>query len=260
MLSLIVPVLAEEFPDARYIWLIRNGLDMVASAYQKQWYTRHSENYERYEDCSPLKKAWIGGRIQGDRCGSMSSAEWANLDRFGRCCWYWSYVNQLIERDLKKYAPDRYFILRLEEINKKLLNLIDWMGLKVSTAPTAGRENIARRIPYHWTDWSAQEQRTFQFWCGDLMDRFYPLWRTCISKEVKLFVTQYLRLLKRKLEEASAQVQQQRKQLKHLREQRDSLKAERDSLLNSFSWKLTRPVRAVGRTEVGRALKRLKGG
>ena len=51
-LSLVIPALVRAFPQARYIWLIRNGLDMVASAYSKQWYSGHSENHDRYEDCT----------------------------------------------------------------------------------------------------------------------------------------------------------------------------------------------------------------
>ena len=36
-LALIIPVLRELYPQARFVWLIRNGLDVVASAHQKQW-------------------------------------------------------------------------------------------------------------------------------------------------------------------------------------------------------------------------------
>ena len=177
-LSLLIPVLTDVFPDARYIWLIRNGLDVVASVYQKQWYTGHSENHDRYEDCPPIERAWIDGRIEGDRCGDMSTIEWNKLVRFGRCCWYWSYVNRIIESDLNKYAAGRFKLLRLEELDMELSKVIRWMGLKAAIVPTAKRYNVAKRNPYYWTMWTDQQRATFDYWCGNPMDRFYPAWRT----------------------------------------------------------------------------------
>ena len=177
-LSLIIPVLAEAFPKAGYIWLIRNGLDMVASAYQKQWYTGHSENHDRYDDCSQIEKDWINGRICGDLCGDMDSEKWANLSIFGKCCWYWNYVNRLIEKDLHQYCPKSFFLFRLEEMDKTFKDLIKWMGLKAAILPLAGRFNSAKRKPYHWTNWTVEERNTYERFCGDLMDRFYPSWKT----------------------------------------------------------------------------------
>jgi hypothetical protein len=229
-LSLIIPVLADVFPDARYIWLIRNGLDVVASAYQKQWYTGHSENHDRYEDCPPIEKAWIDGRIQGDRCGDMSAVEWANWDRFGRCCWYWSYSNRVIESDLNQYAPGRFFLLRLEDIDKGLRNLIDWMGFKVEIVLPIERHNIAKRVPYHWTQWSAEERTIFEHMCGDLMDRFYPSWRMYTGRDSEVFVAPALRGLRQTIEMLSEQLQQcterlrqQSEHIEHLADQNRDL-------------------------------------
>jgi hypothetical protein len=177
-LSLIIPVLAETFPEARYIWLLRNGLDVVASAYSKQWYSGHSENHDRYEDCPPLERAWIHGRIQGDRSGDISIQEWNDLDRFGKCCWYWGYVNRVIEEDLKNYAGHRHILLRLEELDLKFHDLVKWMGLKAVMLPRAKPYNTGKRIAYHWSHWSTSERQVFSRWCGNLMDRLYPSWRT----------------------------------------------------------------------------------
>jgi hypothetical protein len=177
-LSLILPVLVDVFPQARYIWLMRNGLDTVASAYSKQWYSGHSENHDRYEDCPPLEQAWIDGRIEGHRCGDVSPEQWAALDRFGRCCWYWSYVTRLIESDLQRYASDRFWLVRLETLDRQIPGLLSWMDLQAAMVPVAKRTNVGKREPYPWTVWTAEQRRVFEHWCGDLMDRFYPQWRT----------------------------------------------------------------------------------
>ena len=181
-LSLIIPVLAETFPEARYIWLIRNGLDVVASTYQKQWYTGHSENHDRYEDCSPIEREWIDGRIDADRCGDMSSQEWSRLDRFARCCWYWNYVNRVIENYLNQYCPGRFFLFRLEEMDKIFNDLVKWMSLKAAILPLGGRFNTAKLDPYQWIKWTIEEKKTFEHFCGDLMNRFYPSWKAATGE------------------------------------------------------------------------------
>lgn len=177
-LSLIIPILREAFPKARYIWLLRNGLDAVESAYRKQWYSGHSEKHDRYEDCPPLQRAWIDGRIEGDRCGEMSSEEWQNLDRLGKCCWYWSYINRTIETDLERYAPGAYTTIHLEDFDVELPNLLKWMDFSPAMLPQAKRHNISKREPYHWSNWTAEQRQTFEHWCSEQMDRYYPNWRS----------------------------------------------------------------------------------
>jgi len=177
-LSLIIPILADTFPQARYIWLIRNGMDVVASAVQKQWYTGHSENHDRYEDCPPIEKAWIDGRIRADLCGEMTCEEWNSLSRFAKCCWYWAYVNKLIESDLEKCAPGKHTLVKLEELDSRLPGLLKWMGLKAAIVPKTRRTNTAKRTPYHWTGWTEEEKKIFTSLCGEFMDRYYPEWRT----------------------------------------------------------------------------------
>jgi hypothetical protein len=176
-LALMIPVLKETYPQARYIWLLRNGLDVVASAMQKQWYSGFSENHSRYEACTPLQKAWIDGRIRGDGCGEMSTTEWKHLGRFDKCCWYWRYVNQLIVQDLNIPNLDGYYLLRLETLAQQLPSLLGWMGLETAVTPPIVQQNRAKRPPYHWSKWTQSERLAFVYWCGDLMEAFYPEWR-----------------------------------------------------------------------------------
>jgi hypothetical protein len=177
-LSLIIPILVGTFPNAKFIWLIRNGLDQVSSAFAKQWYSGHSENHDRYEDCPPVERMWIDGRIRGDLAGSVSKEEWNQMSRFEKCCWYWNYVNRLIYKDLTLHAKDSYRQLKLEEINHELGSLLDWMGFKVTIVPSAKKINIGKRPPYHWSEWSHEDRESFKKWCGDLMDIYYPEWRS----------------------------------------------------------------------------------
>lgn len=176
-LSLIIPVLVELFPEARFLWLIRNGLDFVASAEQKRWYMRESEDGVPYEQCSSTVQDWIDGRIEGDRCGELNSMRWNEMSHFERCCWYWNYVNTVIEDDLEQYASRSYARLRLEDINTDLSRVLSKIGLNHLIAPAPARHNTAVNQPYHWTDWTEKERQIFENWCGETMDSVYPSWR-----------------------------------------------------------------------------------
>jgi hypothetical protein len=176
-LSLIIPVLCRAFPQARFIWLLRNGLDTVASAYSKQWYSGHSERHDRYEDCTPLEKEWIDGRIQGDRCGDVSAESWQQMDRFAKVCWYWDYLNRLIEHDLQRYAPGRFLLVRLETLGQQLPDILQWLGLRAALLPKPKRINPGKRPPYPWQTWTPDHCQTFIRWCGARMDALYPQWR-----------------------------------------------------------------------------------
>jgi glycosyltransferase involved in cell wall biosynthesis len=177
-LSLIVPVLAECFPKGKFIWLIRNGLDVVSSIYARQWYSGHSANHDRYEDCPQIEKDWIDGRIMGDLCGDVPLAKWNSMNPFARCCWYWAYVNRTIEQDLRLYClTDSYQQLKLEHLDRDFPEIIEWLDFDCTNYMKAGRHNKAHYKLYPWQKWSAEEKTVFLYWCSPLMDRLYPDWR-----------------------------------------------------------------------------------
>ena len=177
-LSIIVPVLAKSFPKAKFIWLIRNGLDVVSSIFSRQWYTGHSANHDRYEDCPPLEKAWINGRIMGDLCGDVPFAKWKKMNPFARCCWYWAYINRTIEEDLRDHCSEgSHQKLKLEEYDQSLPKITKWLGFGQAPEQQTGRHNRAHYKLYPWQKWTSEERKTFLYWCGSLMDKLYPDWR-----------------------------------------------------------------------------------
>ena len=178
-LSLMVPILAISFPKAKFIWLIRNGLDVVSSIFSRQWYTGHSANHSRYDDCPPLEKAWIDGRIMGDLCGDVQLAKWKSMNPFARCCWYWAYINRTIEKDLSDIcSAGSYRKIKLEELDRDLPELVEWLGFGQAPDLEPGNFNRAHYNLYPWQKWTLEERKTFLYWCGPLMDRLYPEWRS----------------------------------------------------------------------------------
>jgi hypothetical protein len=174
ILSLIIPILEGTFPGSKYVWLVRNGLDFVVSAVGKGWYAGRSADYRMRPY---LERVWMDARIDGTRCGDVPKGEWADMDAFARCCWYWRYINQLIENDLKAISLDEQFVIRLEAIKSQLPVLARWLGLRAVWIPPIQTLNVANYPVEPWGSWTEQQRDTFSFWCGELMDCLYPGWR-----------------------------------------------------------------------------------
>lgn len=164
-LSFMIDALREAFPEARYVWLIRNGLDVVSS-----W--AHRKNYWPHEN----KGIWSANRIRGDEAGAMSSAEWQGLSPFAKCCWYWAWTNKKIETDLKatgaKWKP-----LRLEDLRSEINDLASFVGVNLDRAVQIPTSNMSKGRVAGWHYWDGAQRAQFRHFCSDLMDRFYEEWR-----------------------------------------------------------------------------------
>ncbi len=177
-LSLIIPILRKAYPTSKFIWLIRNGLDVVASAAGRGWYTGSLFNKD-YESLSNVGQEWVNGRIQGDQCGSVSEKAWTKMSAFEKCCWYWSYINSTIDDDLNTFVGEFGFkTVRLEYINQTIIPIVNWIGLNITRSEHVQILNRAKsKHIYHHSNWAYPEWLLFEKWCGPLMDRFYPEWR-----------------------------------------------------------------------------------
>jgi hypothetical protein len=163
-LSFVLPELAEAFPAAHVIWLVRDGRPTVVSLHRRAW----------YRELRPTQ------RIEADQVGEMSAASWAGLDPFARCCWYWSFTNRLIERELAR-LPLRALRLRIEDLSTELPAVWAFLELPGPVPAPARRANrVASGRRTGWRLWSPRQRRTFTQLCGDPMDRLYPDWRSAM--------------------------------------------------------------------------------
>jgi len=176
-LSFVIPALAEAFPDARYVWLVRDGRDAVSSFQHRLWY------HPRERELRPGVVNSATHRLRGDRVGDLSAKEWEALDSFGRCCWYWGFTQRVISRETERLQLP-VFCLRLEALDEELRSLLAFLDLD-HPVPALQRSNVSRRralaalrgpMPSHW--WSKRQWQLFLQWCGDPMDRLYPGWRS----------------------------------------------------------------------------------
>jgi hypothetical protein len=191
-LSFILPALAEAFPAARLLWVLRDGRATVASMHHRKWY-HPREASER----PPAVAGFATHRVQGDEVGDVSPAAWRRLDAFGRCCWYWAYTNRLIEREAARLGLP-LLRLRLEDIDDHLDELAAFLDLGGALPRQAPRSNEATGgRPLSWRAWSPRQRATFAILAGAEMDRHYPGWRTdmrwTIGQEVRGLLTRVAR-------------------------------------------------------------------
>jgi len=184
-LANLIPVLAQAFPDSRFIWLVRDGRDVVASThFARQWYKPIGELGHRKHLAHSLKlKEWIWYRLRGDLTGDMATREWELLSRFEKNCWYWARTNEIIQGHLARLPQERWMPLKLVELFDRLPQVCHFVGIQVPVDIEQVRYNasVGKRAlaveSNRWPNWSAEQRAAFERQCQGMMDQLYPDWR-----------------------------------------------------------------------------------
>jgi hypothetical protein len=174
-LSFLIPLVARLGTHARFIWLIRDGRDVVASILRRGWYGDWVPQAAPAAVGRP-HDAWAKHRIQGDLSGDVSSATWHGMSSFEKCCWYWAYTNRVIAADLEKLGSDSWMFARLEELADGLDDILRFLDLPYYPLRVM-HLNKDRQDPNQSLNWSEDQWAAFEYWCGAEMDRWYPEWR-----------------------------------------------------------------------------------
>ena len=175
----LIPFLARLLPESRFIWLTRDGRDVVASTFGQDWFPAGARIGDPASD--QLYQRWLYYRLDGSRCGAFPAAEWASLPLFEKNCWHWNYINVGIERDLLAIGQDRWRRVRLEDLSDGIAEA--YRFLRVEPAPVRVETHNQGNYPVRrWQQWSTAETEAFARWCGAGMDRWYPGWRKSDSR------------------------------------------------------------------------------
>ncbi len=119
--SWLLPELAELFPAAKFVHLVRDGRKVASSYFHKLadecYDDRSTEIFRRFAEHGgvmppPEKKYWWPLPRQGD---ALARA-FENFDQFQRICWHWSEINRVILASLAGLPRERQHFVRLEDL------------------------------------------------------------------------------------------------------------------------------------------------
>lgn len=180
-LSLVIPVLKEQFPKSRFVWLIRDGRDVVTSMFSRGWYAGTDIAKEK-----GIPTFWEQNRLQGDLLGDFTSEQWEALDRFEKCCWLWSKFNLLIQDSLATVPAGRVLFFRFDKFKPKLRKLCLFVGLKRKIRFKVEQHNRSKYDLLPWEYWDDDQRKKFEVHCGTEMTRWFPEWKDSDSNWVRL--------------------------------------------------------------------------
>ncbi len=138
-LSWLIPDLAELFPRARFVHLVRDGRKVASSYFHKlaaecyddrsvRVMTAYAADPARRRAPPPEKKYWWPLPRPGDPWAETFQA----FDQFGRIAWHWAEINRVILEALAALAPERSLFVRLEDLQaspRAVERLTGFLGL-----------------------------------------------------------------------------------------------------------------------------------
>ena len=174
-LSFIIPAIVEAFPECKFIWLVRDGREVVNSAYSLGWY-----------DNNLLKNSkWQNNLIQAPNTGDIEKNQWDKMNSFEKCCWYWGYTNKLIKTHLNLIDEKKWLLVKIEDI--KYDKIFKFLDAKPSEHKVPW-VNKKRKLKENesWQNWTGEQKNIFKEICGREMDELYPNWITANGKWCEL--------------------------------------------------------------------------
>jgi hypothetical protein len=170
----LIPMLAELMPGSQFIWLIRDGRDVVASTFSRGWY--RADGHQGDPLSLRLGDRHAHYRLDGGKCGAFASADWERLSAFEKNCWHWTYVNDTIGRLLSSLPQDRWVQVRVEDLRERKEEVFRFLGVHALPVKVEVHNRTAGKID-RWSQWPEERREQFERQCGEAMDLLYPLWR-----------------------------------------------------------------------------------
>ncbi len=180
--SNLIQLLYHINPKFKFIWLIRRADEFVASAFARRWFDdaeyafpEHRHSPDTNSDFGFLNKYRVFYsiyRLNGNACGAFTAEEWNNMTCFERCCWYWYYWNQLIEKQFEHISASNKYFIKLEELNNDYKNIFKFLGVEPIDV-NIEIKNKAQYTPYKSLNWNKQQIDAYNKWCAPGMKKWY---------------------------------------------------------------------------------------
>ena len=156
--NFIVPFLADAFPDARFLHILRDGRDAALSHMKKPWLAERMREQRRIgvagDPLGPFPRFWV----ERERAG-----EFGSTDDYHRCIWTWRRHVEAALADGAALGAERYLELRYEDVVRE---------------PAAGADRIA-----DFLDLTAPQRSALTASLGRARDDSVGAWRRELSGE-----------------------------------------------------------------------------
>lgn len=178
-LSWVIEPLAELFPNAKFVYLVRDGRKVVSSYFHKlsaECYDDHSvaalRNWlggnREFPQPPPEKKYWWPQPLPGD----ADAARFEGFTQFERIAYHYALNHQVIDRTLAGVEPGRKRLVKLESLMADAAAveaLLNFLGLDYTPADAAFFErprNVNKPVD---TPLNPEQDRQFWAIAGDAM-------------------------------------------------------------------------------------------
>lgn len=172
--SWIIDILSSVFPNAKFLWLVRDGRKVVSSFY-------HKLSNEIYDDYA-VSTLWKWINKQESICPPLEKRYWWNIygektvnqTQFERICEHWKTSNRVIEDLLLHNVPDeQQMTVRLEDLISSKRVLIDTLGF-LGVQYDSEKHDVLIQVPQNAIipidfGLSSKELKTFNTICGKTM-------------------------------------------------------------------------------------------
>jgi acetyltransferase-like isoleucine patch superfamily enzyme len=173
-LSNLIEIFHEQFPEAKFIWLLRKADDFVASSYARGWFDDREFGYPYRKDISVEKihcdRFFSDFRLNGYKIGQFLENEWIKTTPFERNCWYWGYWNELIEKQLENIPSSQKMVIHLENLRTDMLRVTSFLNI-CSFDFVIKKNNLAKY--QHYEEWTDKDRLVYQKYCGKGMKKWY---------------------------------------------------------------------------------------
>jgi hypothetical protein len=109
--SLVIPALHQAFPDAQFVFIVRDGRDAALSLSKKPWYSNTAKGAGQKEPAGyvfgPEARFWVEPH---------RAAEFENTSDIHRCVWIWrQYVEKVIQ-DSAQLPKEQFYQVKYEDL------------------------------------------------------------------------------------------------------------------------------------------------
>jgi hypothetical protein len=176
--------MAEVWPGAKFIILIRDGRDVVTSWCNFQVSTgkkvfQMAEDLAEGGDAYPVCNLWDYSRLR-PRKGEEFYSEWQRFDLFTKSCFSWSYTNGVLFDALSGIPPDRWSVLNVSAISAAVVKSVySFLGLQgfdegqISSLLRSGVNESRVRAQPKWLDWTEHQKTIYEMFCKGMHQKLF---------------------------------------------------------------------------------------